>query len=1443
MKPTNRPSWLNGQLRGRTILLVQPADLPLVEDCISEAAAAIVLIPDAQRLDEMKARAESFGIHPSTTWVEGTLESLNGDAGPWDAIVLDRRIDAPVPLNDSALATLRRLTHDGGQLYLVHRSSPTASGADSSDLAASLQAVVSQFEPRQLLALEDRLLISLDVRLAPSVPSASADWLAQLGKGLRAAVASQPIALRESDDAESTTVDALQAKVAQLESELDAVRSTLHRRTIELLEASELSGGSEMSREELELKARHATAQLEHLKGMLSHRLGVALVQNGTSVRGLLSLPKTLWGLAEEARRRRGGAPLPIAMIGWLNRIRNPLKRLLGTGARPPAVQRYALHEGRPAREFEAPPEIEQGQALSRLRVACIMDDFSARSFEHECELIELRPDSWRKQMEECRPHLLLVESAWRGVDQQWHNLVNRNPPVLRDILRYCQEEATIPTAFWNKEDPVHFSTFLNTAALFDFVFTTDFDCIHRYKDLLGHDRVYLLPFACQPALQNPIETFERKAAASFAGAYYLRYPERQRDFLRIMMTLLERMPVEIYDRNLGQSDVRYQFPEHYRSFVVGSLPFSKIDLAYKGYEYGINVNSIKYSQSMFARRVYELLASNTITVSNYSRGVRLLFGELVLATDDGHTLWTWLERLQTTDGSWRKHRLAGLRKVMGAHTYQDRLAHIAAKAFKLDRPRLLPRVLVVAQPKTKTQLDSIMRAFSQQTYEHAELDLFLPDNLCLLAHERRPFVHVRAAKDAMSLAVEALRARADYVAVFDARDFYGPSYLLDLALATRYFGGSVIGKGTYHAWTEENEVALRSDTPPYQHAEALAPSRSILHVSSAGSLSVRDLLDEKTLCPETLGNTGASLLSVDEQSYCAGGAPHAEDPRLLAAVGDLRGVDLGLTIEEVLEQATAIDTPDRSKIPGVPTLSPTQLSELFPAGVRDGVAISYDARGMKVEASQDENTVSYIYENSTHTPSEWGFAGSTRFQLEAGPGLKLEAVVLFLNAAGKKINSTIQPISTNVEVPIPAGTASLRLGLRVAGHGSTYVSRWLMGHGATQAPTRILPRSETLVLTNQYPSKEELYRNAFVHRRVLEYRRGGLHVDVFRFRPASCYDVREFGGVDVITGTRTDLHALLGTGRIRRVLVHFLDADMMSVLEPFLDDLQVVVWLHGADIQPWHRRAFNYTDAAAQANAQALSVHREAFWSGVLRSSHPNLHFVFVSRHFAEEVMEDYGLRLPTDRFDIIPNLIDTELFQYVPKPAQQRLKILTIRPFATRTYANDLAVAAIVELSRRPCFAELNFHIIGDGELFEATVAPLRTLSNVRLEKRFLTQTSIAELHRDYGIFLCPTRSDTQGVSRGEAMASGLVPITTDVAAVPEFVDEHCAFLAPPEDALALANAIDALYRDPDRFLRMSEAAAKRVRSQCGPRETTAREIALISTNDRSTSESPFM
>jgi glycosyltransferase involved in cell wall biosynthesis len=61
---------------------------------------------------------------------------------------------------------------------------------------------------------------------------------------------------------------------------------------------------------------------------------------------------------------------------------------------------------------------------------------------------------------------------------------------------------------------------------------------------------------------------------------------------------------------------------------------------------------------------------------------------------------------------------------------------------------------------------------------------------------------------------------------------------------------------------------------------------------------------------------------------------------------------------------------------------------------------------------------------------------------------------------------------------------------------------------------------------------------------------------------------------------------------------------------------------------------------------------------------------------------------------------------------------------------------------------------------------------------------------------------------------MSSGLVPVTTRIAAIPEFVDEEVAILSEPEDIESIVAGINWLIDRPDDFLVMSASASKRIK-----------------------------
>ena len=1273
--------------------------------------------------------------------------------------------------------------------------------------------------------------------------------------------ASAPALSQELQQALDGALMQRQALERSLETQRNAFRD-LERRAEQwrqqLLAATQSERRATQKLEQERRGKLEAERKVIQTRNTLSFQLGYELIHGFKSRERLRSLPSSLWAIKKEAERRREvrGQQAPATSSLPRTPSASPATGAVLAAPRPqaeearspspasppvpasPAGKSTLLETKQPASSpAESPPKPAtprrtpaMAAGLAQLRVACIHDEFTFASYAPECNLLQLTPEHVREELESFDPELLFIESAWRGKDERWGKRVSHRGRELVEAVEWCRARG-VPTVFWNKEDPVHFATFLNTAKLFDVVFTTDIDCIPRYRQALGHDRVHLLPFACQPALQNPIEKYERKDALAFAGAYYARYPERQQDLASFALSFTEAPRLEIFDRNHGKDDPNYAFPQEYRQFIVGTLPFDGIDRAYKGYLYALNLNSIKESQTMFARRVFELLASNTTTVSNFSRGVRLLFGDLVITTDSGPRALESLRRLAIDESRAKRLRLAALRKVLCEHTYGQRLRFIASRVWGTQPRGALPRVTVLALASSAAAVTRLVESFNRQTHADKHLVLVTPSHVQFDAAKVPRSVRRLTAEMVRGLRIADVAPETNFIASLCEHDYYGENYLLDLVLATTYSRAPAIGKVARYSNDGSTLPSLLNDGAQYRSA-ARVPTRAAL-------------INKKLIATERLGEwldqiptrhvDSPDCLAIDAFNYCENGADLA--PRSLEHVRDLTDLDHGLSLNaftrHALQQTGATPSPTKPR-----QISAERLASVLKAPGSKAFSLSFDDGALVVKSALPDETHEYLYANQVWKPEELGLPLSNKLRLEASPGLNLQAALLFLDEKKQRVGHRVFPASRNESVNLPAGTAFVQLGLRIYGSGSANISGLLLDH-TVEVPERIHGRSDYLLVTNHYPSESDLYRNAFVHRRVADYRRQGTRVDVFRHRTSEKLGYREFEGIDVISGGNDALAALLRSHSYKAVLVHFLDPSMWQVLREHAGSARHLIWLHGAEVQAWHRRLFNYSSDSEREAAKAKSEQRDVFWRGVLEQLPHNGKLIFVSQHFLSQTLSDLALAAEHPKCTVIHNLIDGELFQYRRKAPEQRKRILSIRPYVSRKYANDLTVAAILELSKKPYFDQLFFHLIGDGPLFDETVAPLRGFANVELEKGFLTQQQIANLHQDYGVFLCPTRDDTQGVSRDEAMASGLVPITNRVSAVPEFVDDECAMLAAPDDARALADGIARLIEEPSLFVQLSERAAQRVRRQSGSAQTTARELSLILGRDAQASE----
>lgn len=385
-------------------------------------------------------------------------------------------------------------------------------------------------------------------------------------------------------------------------------------------------------------------------------------------------------------------------------------------------------------------------------------------------------------------------------------------------------------------------------------------------------------------------------------------------------------------------------------------------------------------------------------------------------------------------------------------------------------------------------------------------------------------------------------------------------------------------------------------------------------------------------------------------------------------------------------------------------------------------------------------------------------------------------------------------------------------------------VERYLEGQDWKSGEPRLL------IVTLDYPDVGREYGNGFVHRRIRHYMEAGLAVDVIVLDASRPQRIYVFDGVRVLWGRDQELPTLLQLQDYANICIHFLNPLIWRMLERYKHRQPIHVFLHGYECDHWMRRVFNYSNASALDRAISRSIDRQAFWQDVRSDAHQPGTYVFVSEYWKHAVQDDMEITFPAIRSEIIHNVIDVDLFSYAPKDPAQRFKILWVRSAANRKYGNDIAIDILKRLSRSEYWHKVEVTIIGDGLFFHEFEKELGTFSNVRIEQRFATQEEIATLHKAHGIFLVPSRLDAQGVSRDEAMSSGMVPVTNMVTAIPEFVDEHCAIVAGPEDSESLAKGILRLFADAEKFLRMSKAAAARSAGQCGPQATISKELALF-------------
>lgn len=681
-------------------------------------------------------------------------------------------------------------------------------------------------------------------------------------------------------------------------------------------------------------------------------------------------------------------------------------------------------------------PNCLDDKYLPSFRLALLSDDFTYLSLKPECLVLALDAHSWQQQLEEFKPQLVLVESAWAGKNASWEKKLSSCHPDIQKLAAFCKKN-NISTAFWNKEDPIHYDTFLATASLFDVVFTTDSTCIPKYKVELGHKNVFLLPFACQPKVHNPILYSPRKKEVSFAGAYYPRYPERCNDFEKIIFGLHNWLPITIFDRNSGVAHSPYAFPEKFKPFIKDSVPYESISTIYKGYEYSLNFNSVKSSPTMFARRVPELLASGTQVLSNESAALRRFFGDLISISDDPKCL---IKQINDSSSKQAELQQLAIRKVLVEHSWQQRLSYVVKQINGAEYNAVLP-IVVLAQVKNLNQVTWLLDCFVEQAHKKAILLLVKDDNLDVQLDIPKNVFFISRSK-ATETTLGSFCLANSWVSLWHPADYYGPAYLSDMQQCCTFAPGDVIARNAF-AKNNDGKIAFVGKARAYT-TQGYFVWRSALVASSSINMKLSLIELVKQIDEPQISNM---VLNIPPYEYVKD-ATLTDKPKSFwkkqVALSELE-VNCGVPIDKILAEANAQSAAKLIKPNPLPIISVTDLAKFLTPNVkRDLCKLEQATNCVTISSDLPSDKHEYWFCEKLLLPEQLNFKSSKTIsaRLDSLGVLDLWLVFIFKNEDGETISHQMQGARRYAQVSLPDGVKKIQLALRWVGSGKATINK-----------------------------------------------------------------------------------------------------------------------------------------------------------------------------------------------------------------------------------------------------------------------------------------------------------------------------------------------------------------------------------------------------------------
>ena len=432
-------------------------------------------------------------------------------------------------------------------------------------------------------------------------------------------------------------------------------------------------------------------------------------------------------------------------------------------------------------------------KTLDKFKVLAIMDEFTYTCYKYEFELIILDRKNWKKQIEYAKPDLFLCESVWDSVKSNISLTNSADKELIKQIINFCYS-INLPSVFWNKEDDINYNKFIESARLFDYIFTTDIRCIPFYKKDANNNNVYCLEFAAQPKIHNPSSNY-RKKDVFFAGRWYNEIKERNKDIENLINLSIFKnniFTLDIFDRKYIHNTP--SFPNTYLQFIKKKKKYSDLCNLAKKYKIMLNVNTITKSSTMFSRRVYEGLATGCCLISSYSLGIQKKFNNIVKITKSKNDSEKYISYILNNKEDYNKLTHLGYTTIMNNETYKDRFKQIidtiGLKYYVEDSPIVHIILVTNKNNSEKNIIDFYKNNILIQSYKNLTVTIFTTSKIYYKLDELFNYniptkIFNTTSKDIIIKIISNIKD--SYISVFNLKHIYNSNFIRDTMYSYLY--------------------------------------------------------------------------------------------------------------------------------------------------------------------------------------------------------------------------------------------------------------------------------------------------------------------------------------------------------------------------------------------------------------------------------------------------------------------------------------------------------------------------------------------------------------------------------------------------------------------------------------------------------------------------------